>query len=185
MHLQNTIARKLASVCLAFTVLAHSPLVSAAESATGRIQDVELHEKGILTTRVVDLQGKPVAGETLTVMYQGRQIASATSDENGYVAIAGLRPGSHMLTTSTGVTACRFWNPHTAPPSAVTVPAVVSDAEIVRGQFGAFNLPMLVYAGLTAAALAVAIEAEGSADDANEAAAALQARVEALEAASP
>ncbi len=40
---------------------------------------------------------------------------------------------------------------HSSTPSAVRIPAVVADGEIVRGQFGAFNLPMLVYAGVSAA----------------------------------
>lgn len=185
MLFQNHTLRRFASFCLALTVLAQGTLVSAMESSSERIQDVELHDKGILTTRVVDLQGQPVVGETLTVLYHGKPVATATSDQNGLVAISGLRPGVHTLQTTTGAMACRFWTHETAPPAAVAVPAVVSDAEIVRGQFGAFNLPMIVYAGVTVAALAIALEAESSADDANDAAAALSARVAALEAASP
>ncbi len=190
MKLNSNILRKLTATLLTIamvtnTMVMQGSLLSAGESTAGRIVDVELHEKGILTTRVVNMQGQPIAGETLTVHYQGKQIAASKSDENGFVVIGGLRPGVHTLSTPVAATACRLWSPTTAPPAAVGVPAVVSDPEIIRGQFGAVNLPMILYAGATAAALFVAFEAESSADDANDANAALRARVEALEAASP
>lgn len=185
MLLNNLFVRKLAAVGIALTLLLQTPMIVLAEDSAGGIRDVELREKGILTTRVVDMQGQPVAGEKLSVLYQGREVASAVSDQNGYVVIGGLRPGAHTLSTPMNAVPCRFWNKDTAPPSAVGMPAVVSDVEIVRGQFGAFNLPMVLYAGVSAAALIVAIDAENAADDALGANAALQRRVEALESASP
>jgi hypothetical protein len=86
----------------------------------------------------------------------------------------------------------RLWTNDTAPPSAITVPAVVSELSTLRGQFGAFNLPGVIYAGLATAALVVAVDAENSADDADAAAkdalaqiAALEDRLDAHENASP
>ncbi|MBL8817395.1 MAG: carboxypeptidase regulatory-like domain-containing protein [Planctomyces sp.] len=177
---------KIMSGLLIFALLAPAtPLAAAEQTTAGKIQDVELHSSGMLASRVVDLQGEPVANAEVTVQYEGRTIATATSDSDGYVAVKGLRPGVHSIHTTSSSTICRFWSENTAPPSAVRIPAVVSDGEVVRGQFGAFNLPMLVYAGVSAAALFIAIDAEDNADDANDKIAALEQRVEALEAASP
>ena len=149
------------------------------------MQDVKLAKGGILTARIVDLQGNPVVGEQVAVMFRGKEIAAAVSDENGLAAVSGLRPGLHAIVTPTGTTACRLWNADTAPPTATTVPAVVSDTEVIRGQLGAFNLPMFVVLATSVAALVVALDANNSADDAQAQADALAARVEALETASP
>ena len=164
------------------------------ESPKPLIQDVELSEGGVLVTRVIDAFGNPLQGQEVVIQFKGKAVASATSNENGLISVSELRPGMHLITTSTGSTPCRFWGTGDAPPSAVSVPAVIAgtDAEIIRGQFGAFNLPMVVYAGITAAAMVIAIDAENDADDANDSAAALrranaelEARVRALETASP
>jgi hypothetical protein len=163
---------------------AETPQGSAIETASA-IQDVLLRDGGIVTVQIVDLQGNPVVGERVSIEYRQQDIASAVTDDNGLVAVRGLRPGLHTITTPLGASVCRFWDPDTAPPSAVTTPAVVSDAGLVRGQFGAFNLPMVVYAGVSIAALIIAIDADNTADDAEDAANALAARVEALENASP
>jgi len=184
-----SVSRTLFRTCLTLTLAAaltfHSSMAFAADQASAAIQDVQLREGGTLTTRVVDLQGNPVKGETVVVEFKGKQIATAVSDENGYVAVSGLRPGLHSIVTPMGASACRFWAEGAAPPSAVQVPAVVSDAEVIRGQFGAFNLPMVVYASLSIAALIIAIDAENDAEDLEDANAALTRRVEALENASP
>jgi hypothetical protein len=58
---------------------------------------------------------------------------------------------------------------------------VVNDPQLVRGQFGAFNLPMLVYAGATIAAVAVGVDAMNTADDAQKANARLNSEVATLE----
>lgn len=184
--IQNRLRKLLASLLIVSLFTPTVELAAAEQKQpSARIQDVELHSNGMLATRVVDLQGQPVASQEVTVQYDGRTIATAVSDSDGYVAVKGLRPGVHSICTPTSTTICRFWSENTAPPSAVRIPAVVADGEIVRGQFGAFNLPMLVYAGVSAAALIIAIDAEDDADDANDRIAALEDRVEALEAASP
>lgn len=168
------------AVSLAFSPVAHA----IQPSAGAAMEDVELSDKGVIVTRVVDLQGNPVAQQKVTVMFQDREIASAISDADGLVAISGLRPGVHAITTDMGTTVCRFWSEGTAPPSAIRVPAVVSDAEIVRAQFGGFNLPMAVYATVSFVALGIAIDSRNKADDAKSAVRRLESRVEALETAS-
>lgn len=187
MFRRNPNFRKLVVACLTIAVLAQGSLCSviAAEPTQGRILDVELGERGVLATRVVDLQGNPVQGAEVTVMFGEKPVATTVSDDSGLAVVAGLRPGMHTIATSMGASTCRFWNKDTAPPSAVAVPAVVSDAELVRGQFGAFNLPMLLYAGVSIASLVIALDAKDDAKDSRRETAALRERVDALEAASP
>lgn len=178
---------------LTIALVANGPMLSAEQRVSDEqspehesiMQDVRLAKGGLLTARIVDLQGKPVGGEQVSVMFQGKEIAAVVSDADGVAAVRGLRPGLHAIVTPTGTTACRLWNADTAPPTATAVPAVVSDAEIIRGQFGAFNLPMIVVLAAAAAGLVVAVDAKNTADDAQDEADALAARVNALETASP
>ena len=178
---------------LTIALVANGPMLSAEQRVSDEqtpehesiMQDVKLAKGGILTARIVDLQGKPVGGEQVSVMFQGKEIAAVVSDADGVAAVRGLRPGLHAIVTPTGTTACRLWNADTAPPTATAVPAVVSDAEVIRGQFGAFNLPMVVVLAAAAAGLVVAFDAKNTADDAQDEADALAARVQALETASP
>lgn len=149
------------------------------------VQDVQLHAKGVLTTRVVDLQGNLVVGAHISVMYQGKEIATAVSDDEGVAAISGLRSGLHAIITPTSTTACRFWDAESAPPSATSVPAVVSDEQIIRGQLGAFNVPMFVVLAASVGGLVVGVDAQNQAKDAKDQNKALEARIKALEPASP
>ena len=202
MSFLKTPLARLVTWSLTFALVAHAPLLSAEQRVSGNqrqsaaagestqefdsvVLDVQLRTKGILTARVVDLQGNPVVGEHVSVTFQGKEIAAAVSDEDGFAAVSGLRPGLHAIVTPTGTTACRFWNADAAPPSATSVPAVVSDEQIIRGQMGAFNLPMFVAFTVAAGALIVALDAENNASDAQKQADALAARVAALEQASP
>ena len=128
---------------------------------------------------------QPVSGMSVHLLHGGTVVATAVSDENGLTAVSGLRPGLHAIVTPTGTTVCRLWNADTAPPTATAVPAVVSDAEVIRGQLGAFNLPMFVVLATSVGALVVALDANNNANDAQAQADALAARVQALETASP
>lgn len=173
--------RRLLTVLLTLAVAFQAPIAAAADTPATRIQDVRLSKGGVLTTRVVDLQGRPLAGELVEVLHRGQPVAKAESDEDGLVTIAGLRPGQHEIATLSGSLPCRFWAAETAPPVAVAVPAVVNDPSLVRGQFGAFNLPMLVYAGATIAAVVIGVDAMNTADDAQAANARLNSEVAQLE----
>lgn len=193
MSFLKTTFTRIVACSLTMALVANGPMLSAEQRRSDEqipvqesvTQDVKLSKGGILMARIVDLQGNPVVGEQVAVMFRGKEIAAAVSDENGLAAVSGLRPGLHAIVTPTGTTACRLWNADTAPPTATTVPAVVSDAEVIRGQFGAFNLPMFVVLATSVGALVVALDASNTADDAQDQADALAARVEALETASP
>ena len=179
MFLQNPLTR-LITWSLTFAVVAHAPLLSAEERITGEttgsiapdidavepvVRDVQLRAEGNLTARIVNLQGHPVTGEQVLVIFQGKNIATVVSDDDGLVAVRGLRPGLHAIVTSTSTTACRFWNADSAPPSAAPLPAIVSDEEIIRGQAGGGFGGLLVL-GIAAGALVVALDAKNTADDA-------------------
>ncbi len=196
MSLLKSTCTRFVAWSLTIALVTNGPILSAEQRASDDsgeqtpehasvMQDVKLATGGMLTARIVDPQGNPVVGEQVSVMFQGKEIASVVSDADGFAAVSGLRPGLHAIVTPTGTTACRLWNADTAPPTATAVPAVVSDSEIIRGQLGAFNLPMFVVLATAVGALVVSIDAKNSADDAQSQADALAARVSALETASP
>ncbi|MEJ7593568.1 MAG: carboxypeptidase-like regulatory domain-containing protein [Planctomycetaceae bacterium] len=196
MSFLKTTCTRFVAWSLTIALIANGPMLSAEQGVSNApreqtsehesvMQDVKLATGGILTARIVDPQGNPVVGEQVSVMFQGKEIASVVSDPDGVAAVSGLRPGLHAIVTPTGTIACRLWNADTAPPTATAVPAIVSDSEIIRGQLGAFNLPMFVVLATAVGALVVAIDAKNSADDAQSEADALAARVRALETASP
>jgi len=181
---------------LTLALVANGPMLSAEQRVTAAqsnensgpeplIQDVKLQAGGILTARIVNAQGNPVSGEQVSILFQGKEVAAVVSDADGFATVSGLRPGLHAIATPTGMSACRLWNAETAPPASASVPAVVSDAQVIRGQFGAFNLPMVVVLAAAAAGVVLAIDAQNTASDAEDANAALAARVRALETASP
>jgi len=179
---------------LTIALLAHGPIVTAEQRSTqgdentereSVVQDVKLQTGGILTARIVNAQGNPVTGEHVSIIFQGKEIAAVVSDDDGFVTASDLRPGLHGIATPSGMSAYRLWNADTAPPAATSVPAVVSDPEVIRGQFGAFNLPMIVVLALAGGALVVGLDAKDTADDAKKKNDALAARVKALETASP
>ena len=196
MSLLKSTCTRFVAWSLTIALVTNGPILSAEQRASDDsgeqtpehasvMQDVKLATGGMLTARIVDPQGNPVVGEQVSVMFQGKEIASVVSDADGFAAVSGLRPGLHAIVTPTGTTACRLWNADTAPPTATAVPAVVSDSEIIRGQLGAFNLPMFVVLATAVGALVVSIDAKNSADDAQSQADALAARGSALETASP
>lgn len=187
---------RIATWSLTFALIAQSPMLCAEQRVSEKpvnesaepesiMQDVKLTAEGVLTARIVDVQGNPVVGEHVSLMFGGKEIAAVVSDQDGFATVSGLRPGLHAIATPTGTTACRLWNADTAPPTATTVPAVVSDSEVVRGQFGAFNLPMFVALSAGVAGIIIGLDAKNTADDAKDENAALKARIEALEPASP
>lgn len=159
--------------------------VDATPDPESMMQDVKLTAEGVLTARIVDAQGDPVVGEHVSLMFGGKEIAAVVSDQDGFASVSGLRPGLHAIVTPTGTTACRLWSADTAPPTATSVPAVVSDSEVVRGQLGAFNLPMFVALSAGIAGIVIGLDAKNTAKNAKDANAALEARVKALEPSSP
>lgn len=98
--------------------------------------DVALGEGGVLTGKVVDTSGKPVAITQVALKTQGREIALATTDQEGNFRVASLQGGVYEVATSGSEGVYRFWAPQTAPPSSLNGLNLVSGNEVFRGQMG-------------------------------------------------
>ena len=125
------------------------------------VVDVRLHQDGTLLGQVVTAQSSPAS--------RGRELATATTDKNGYFAFAGLHDGVYQLVAAEGQGTFRVWSAQTAPPAAQPGALVVTGKETVRGQGGirrvrnALANPV-VAGGLIAAGIAIPIAVD-DADD--------------------
>lgn len=142
------------------------------------VRDVRLQNQGTLTLAAIDLQGRPSVDDVISIHFRHHLVATAQTDHNGRVTIRGLRPGLHSVTTRSGQTTFRLWSEETAPPFALTNPAVVSDSVSIRGQYGGASFGGLLGTGIGIAGLVVALDAKDEADRAN-------AEIAALKSASP
>ena len=170
----------------AVMMVAPPHLLFAADPATTQLAgDIMLDANGTMRGSVVDPQGKPLDGASVVVLQGQQEVKRTASDKTGQFQVAGLRNGVYTLDVAGTSHRVRLWNADTAPPTASSVPAVVSDAEVVRGQLGAFNVPMFVALAAGVAGIVIGLDAKNTADDAKKANAALEARIKALEPASP
>ncbi|QDU36363.1 hypothetical protein Mal4_06480 [Maioricimonas rarisocia] len=114
-------------------------LVPAAPAAAGhtvpdRCVDVSLTPEGTLTGQFVDSQGRPLAGQQITVWQSGREVARTFSDADGLYRVAHLPSGVYQVAAGSTCRSFRIW-PHTvAPPAARPVATVVAAGDAVRGQ---------------------------------------------------
>ncbi len=111
------------------TCLGAAPVVSAAPAIT----DVGLQAGGVLRGQLLDGQGHPRPGAVVTINWQNRVIAAATTDRQGEFSVAGLRGGIHTVTSGPDVAPCRFWALSTSPPNVPHNLLVVSNPTTVRG----------------------------------------------------
>jgi len=122
--------------------------------------DVVLHEGGQLHGQLVDMQQKPLAGTSVALRYQDRQIATTVTDPAGRFRFSGVRRGTHQIVAGPTRRICRTWNPNAAPPSARQRVRIVVGDEPVRGQDGPMGYWLgnpWVIAGLVAVAVAVPV----------------------------
>lgn len=119
----------------------------AQENVTRRTQmnDVSLAKSGVLRGRVVDAQGKAVAGAKVAVGFAGRVVARTVTDDNGNYAVMGLRGGLHQVVTSAGSSTVRLWADGTAPATARGEVLTVA-GKVVRGQEGYMMMDDVQYA---------------------------------------
>lgn len=103
-------------------------------SATIIIRDVSLDVNGRLNGRIVDVQGCPVAGETLIAHQGRRQLGMTQSDERGVFTFSATQGGVYQVSSRTGTAFYRVWKHETAPKNAVRSALIIADASIVRGQ---------------------------------------------------
>ena len=117
------------ALLLASTALGAAPRGSAPSAV-----DVALGAGGVMRGRLVDPSGIALAGQSVSVFYEGRVIAQSVTDDQGDFSVAGLRGGSHALTTGGNSLICRLWTGNAAPPVAQTSVLMVSPSRAVRGQ---------------------------------------------------
>lgn len=143
--------------------------VLAADMAKPTVSDVKLH-KGQLWGQVVNPQGVPLAGETVKVWQDGRQMAeSKTNTEGGFAFTQLQRGGVYHLTAAKGHGAYRVWSATMAPPTAQEGVLLVAGQETVRGQrmgrLGYWLSNPWVIAGVVATAVAVPVAIHNADDD--------------------
>ena len=166
------------AVLLALT-LANSSPVPAAEppeasiaSGTTRFRDVRLGAAGTLQLQVLTASGQAVAGQIVSIVHSGREIARSQTSAKGRVLVKGLRPGLHLIRVGREQLNSRLWTAQTAPPTSLENPAFVMSGQTVRGQYGPVAGPLMpnlapaaLATGVTAAAVAAVIVGKNSSDE--------------------
>jgi hypothetical protein len=98
------------------------------------ITDVALDAKGKLYGQVLSENGAAANDVTIHVLQNGREVTTATTNQEGQFEISGLRGGVYQFTTGESGITYRVWAPHTAPPAAHQVALLVDDHGLVRAQ---------------------------------------------------
>ncbi len=139
-----------------------SPAGSKSQAKEVKPVDVSLADNGKLQGKLLDSQGKPVAGKAIAIHREGKQVAVAKSSADGTFELSGVRGGLYTITSEHGGGLFRLWAPRTGPPSATDFAVVYNDSTIVRGNFGNpkrwLQKPVLLGAGIAGAiALPIAL----------------------------
>jgi hypothetical protein len=121
------------------------------------VTDVALRDGGMLQGKVVDLQGAGVAGVPVSVQAQNREVAAATTANEGRFSIPGLKGGVYHVAAAEGHGVYRLWTAGTAPPSAQNDAIVYTQYGYGPGAMKMFFANPIVIAGLVATAIAVPI----------------------------
>jgi len=153
-------------VLACFGLLIPQVALGANPVAGGVAIDVALEGGGVLSGTVVNADGVALVGTPVVLLQNGREIASATTDDQGQFKLTGVRGGVYQIATAAGGGIYRLWAPGTAPPSAEQAALVVAGDDVVRGQFGSGALGLLsnpwVIGGFFAAAIAIPLAVNGS-----------------------
>ena len=142
------------------------------QAPAASIADVALADGGLFVGQIVDAQGAAQAETEVALLYQGKEVVRTVTDERGVFAAKGLRGGQYDVVAQGQVAPCRLWTARTAPPAARRAALIVTNYDVVNGQYGG-NLgssggiigwmqshPLLVAGGvITAIAVPVAIAA--------------------------
>jgi hypothetical protein len=129
---------------------------------------VLLDEQGVLSVRVMTVDGHPVAGQLLTLQRQGLDLVTSPTSSNGQLQFAGLSGGLYSLRIADQVSYVRVWTAAAAPPSASVQLLVVLGDDVQRAQQPFCNLfgqePIMIGL-LIAAAIAIPIAVHNSGTD--------------------
>jgi hypothetical protein len=116
------------------TGLAGQTPTSPAPAAIPMASDLALGQGGLLRGQVVDAQGAPLAGASISVWHDNQQVVRTVADEQGQFVVTGLRGGVHQVVAGEGSAVYRLWTAQTAPPAAAQAAMIVSGNQVVRAQ---------------------------------------------------
>lgn len=114
---------------LAQPALAGSPVVHTA------VADIALADGGMMTGKVVNAQGAPLAKTAVSLQQAGQEIAKTVTNEEGVFAVQGLRGGLYQVVSEGGMVSYRLWAPNTAPPAANQSALIVTGQDVLAGQY--------------------------------------------------
>ncbi len=98
------------------------------------VHDVQLTADGKLNGQLVDAQGLPLAGETVTLRDGEVVLGQTKSDAKGRFAVDAGRGGTYLLAARGADTPLRVWSDGTAPSAATNGILVVAVEETIRGR---------------------------------------------------
>ena len=96
--------------------------------------DVELNRDGLLTGRVVDARGQPIADGEVTVLGREAIVSHVKTDHEGHFRVPNMQAGMFRLVSRKVVQVCRVWSPGTAPPAAQQSALLIASSEVTAGQ---------------------------------------------------
>lgn len=128
------VAQRLAAAIACVGLIA-PPSAFAGTAATPAVADIALGEGGVFVGKVVNAQGAPIAGTTVSLRQGGAEIVSTVTDAEGVFAAQGVRGGQYQVVAEEGSVVYRLWSPGTAPPAANQSALIVTGSEIVNGQY--------------------------------------------------
>ena len=129
----NRLNFAVAMLSYAGMVLAPTAMAAAPPSAPN---DVALGEGGVLLGQVMDSQGIATAHATVTLADHQQEITRVRTDELGKFSVPNLRGGVYQISYRGQTTLYRLWAANTAPPVAQQSVTLVTNGDVVRGQYG-------------------------------------------------
>jgi hypothetical protein len=111
------------------------PAATPQSDAAPKILDVSLGEGGVLAGQLVDGQGLPLPGASVSVRSSGGQTFAAMTDREGRFQFANLQGGLYEVSAAGRGGNFRLWSAGASPPGAVKQVMLVSGETIARGQF--------------------------------------------------
>lgn len=171
-----TLQRAAAAIaCIGMIVPSAALSNEPVESPAANGVDVALADGGLFVGQIVDAQGAAQAESEVVVLYQGKEVVRTTTDERGVFAAKGLRGGQYEVMTDGCAAPCRLWTAQTAPPAARPAALIVTNVDVVNGQYGSMapsggvlgwmqSHPLLV-AGIVVTAIAVPVAIAADDDD--------------------
>lgn len=110
------------------------PAHKAAAPTHSVVRDVALEAGGRLRGQMLNSEGQPIVGQQLVILQNGKQIALATTDQEGRFTASGLHGGLFQVLIPGTLYVCRGWAAGTAPPVANDQLLVITSDLVQRGQ---------------------------------------------------